>query len=101
MEATRRVELKAFEKSKDSDIKPVKLAIRFEIKLEASTDEKCPEISYTDLLLKHERKRRRTNSASRSSGVVSSSCCSFIHFRHSDKTFVYVFIIINKYIIIL
>lgn len=75
---SRRVELKAFEKpakanekpTKANEVKPLKLAIRFEIKLEESTDEKCPEISYTDLLLKHERKRKRTNSTSLSSGVV-------------------------------
>ena len=69
---SRRVELKAFDKpQKSAEVKPIKLAVRFEIKLEESTDEKCPEISYTDLLLKHERKRKRTNSTSLSAtGLV-------------------------------
>lgn len=67
MDAQKRVQLKTLDKPKDqssSCIAPSKLAVRFEIKLEESTDDKCPEISYTDLLLKHELKRKRTSSSS-------------------------------------
>ncbi|KAF6020470.1 UBN1 [Bugula neritina] len=66
METQRRVELKNFEKPKENDTKPAKLAVRFEIRLEESTDEKCPEISYANLLLKHELKRKRASSSSNS-----------------------------------
>ena len=72
MDGQKRVPLKTFDKPKETEVKPCKLAIRFEIKLEESTDEKCPEISYTDLLLKHELKRKRTTSSS--SSVLVSHC---------------------------
>lgn len=67
MEESRRVELKTLDNSKQCSTKntAAKLAVRFDIKLEESTDEKCPEISYADLLIKHEMKRKRTSSNSR------------------------------------
>ena len=62
-----------------------KLAVRFDIKLEESTDEKCPEISYADLLLKHEMRRKRTSSNSRADmNMVRQvpSCAMFRNMRY-------------------
>ncbi|XP_067943607.1 ubinuclein-2-like isoform X2 [Watersipora subatra] len=66
MEVQKRVQLKTLDKPKEADANPVRLAVRFEIKLEESTDDRCPEISYTDLLLKHEMKRKRASMSSNS-----------------------------------
>ena len=87
MEESRRVELKAVDSSKQITAKNsnAKLAVRFDIKLEESTDEKCPEISYADLLLKHEMRRKRTSSNSRADmNMVRQvpSCAMFRNMRY-------------------
>lgn len=49
--------------SEKSPSKAAKLAVRFEVQLEESTDEKCAEVSYARLLWKHEMKRKRAGSS--------------------------------------
>lgn len=92
MEVQKRVQLKTLDKPKEADANPVRLAVRFEIKLEESTDDKCPEISYTDLLLKHEMKRKRASMSSNSRMVSNNTRNVCISYKYGHQHTIYLFV---------